>query len=601
MEFLRVESFHPLLEQRAIEYREAAPLTVYHLIDALPAAFFGLLGIWAAVVRRHWFLRFSVVCAFLLVCLLIPAYEVVLEFGIAIALILSGVWLARGRRHEPFRFSLESALLAMVVVAIGSAVVGKAPEFGWANWFNLCGTGGAIAIISLLCLWLVFGKTSLWRRLPLGLLAFLVFTVLYYFSSATHYLLIQPEWSFAWLERLWQQATAPEMMLFWGIGHCIPTSLLGFTTLCSVLVLARGSRWFTVLEGDLPSHSDRRTQAARLGLVALMLCLFSPLCYLFYRLMTPMPYPVVEMPADNGWDDFVAAGNTSDSENDYRNALQAAWKGTQAEAKAAIDHVLPALDRIELGMNRGKFLVDPVCAKEEKLAVIRACYCLQAHFFYAERFGTPKDLITQLAKKLHFIMLVNKDAGLEGRIRYHVEIHTRLALIRMMACFNTNQCQQIAELLCQYDNERGSLKNRLYYQRLADENCGWLKHVQLLMQEWSGEDPYADDSQQYLNNVRHTRMLIVQFALQRYFLDNQRLPENLTELVPDYLPMIPVDPHTNKPLHYQHLWGGYALSTLDENAKDQALVTGPAAPYLWQRLQESWQCFRATVLQMKRD
>ncbi len=104
-------------------------MTVYHLIDALPAAFFGLLGIWAAVVRRHWFLRFTVVCVFLLVCLLIPAYEVVIEFGIAITLIMAGVWISRGFQRERFRFSLESALLAMVVVAIGSAVVAKVPEF----------------------------------------------------------------------------------------------------------------------------------------------------------------------------------------------------------------------------------------------------------------------------------------------------------------------------------------------------------------------------------------------------------------------------------------------------------------------------------------
>ncbi len=104
-------------------------MTVYHLIDALPAAFFGLLGIWAAVVRRHWFLRFAVVCVFLLVCLLIPAYEVVIDFGIAIALIMAGVSVARGFQRERFRFSLESALLAMVVVAIGSAVITKSPDF----------------------------------------------------------------------------------------------------------------------------------------------------------------------------------------------------------------------------------------------------------------------------------------------------------------------------------------------------------------------------------------------------------------------------------------------------------------------------------------
>jgi len=247
-------------------------LTAYHLIDALPAAFFGLLGIWAAVVRRHWFLRFSVVSVFLLVCLLIPAYEVVIEFGIAIALIMAGVWVARGRWHESFRFSLESAMLVMVVVAIGSAVIAKAPEFGGSDWLNLFCIGSAVALASLLSLWLVFGETRLSRRLPLGLLGFLAFTTLYYFCSATHHLLIQPEWSTAWVESLWQRASDPNVFS-WGLGHCVPTSLLGFTTLCSVLVLARGSRWFSVSDDDLPQPSNKRTLAARLGLVTLMLCL----------------------------------------------------------------------------------------------------------------------------------------------------------------------------------------------------------------------------------------------------------------------------------------------------------------------------------------
>ncbi len=542
------------------------------------------------------------ICGCLRLSVGLPAdsrYEVVIEFGIAIGLIMAGVWISLGFQRERFRFSLETALLAMVVVAISSAVIGKAPELGWADWLSLFSIGGAIAIVSLLSLWLVFGQARLSHRLPLGLLGFLVFTALYYSSSATHYLLIQPEWSFAWLERLWERATDPKM-LSWGLGHCILTSLLGFTTLCTVLALARGSRWFTVADDNLLQPSNKRTLAARLGLVAMMLCLFSPLCYLFFRLMTPTPYPpVVEMPVDNGWDDLVAAGNLREDENDYSVVWRTASIGTSAEASAAIARVLPTLDRIDLGMSRSNFTADPLQAEKDGWPICRACYCLQAKCFYAERFGKPQDQLTAIKKLLHFGALVNKNPGIDWKTENHVVVNAHWTLKKFMANFDANQCQQIVELQYKYDSKRGSLENRLYYQRLADENHGWLRHVQLLTQEWSGEDPYAWDSQQYLSNIRHTRMLIVQFALQRYFLDNQRLPENLAELVPDYLPAILIDPHTNKPFHYQHLWGGYALSTLDENAEDRALVTGPAAPYLWQRLQESWQGFRATVLRMR--
>jgi len=575
-------------------------LTVYHLIDALPAAFFGLLGIWAAVVRRHWFLRFAVVCLFLLVCLLIPAYEVVIEFGIAIGLITLGVWLSRER--QPWRFSLESALLAMVVVSVGSAVIAKAPEFSWQDWLNLFSIGGAVAIASLLSLWLVFGRASLWRRLPIGLLGFLVFTALYYFSSATRHLLLNPEWSYDWLERLWHRAIEPDV-LSWGLRHCIPTSLLGLTTLCSVLFLARGSGWFAVSEGDLSQPSNKRTLAARLGLVALMLCLFSPLCYLFYRLMTPEQYPVVEMPAENGWDDLVAAGKMRVI--DLASVLQAARTGTAEESRAVIKIVSPMLDRIDQGLKRTDFQIaranDPLQYLDNFVAIRISYDCLLALFFIAERFETPEDQIIELTRILRFGTLLNKDNSIEWRTGMELEIDIRLVLKRVMTGFNSNQCQQIVALLHKYDVERVSLEHCLYYERISSENNGWLNHTRLLLEEWSGKEPYAWQRRLYLNNVRHTRMLIAQFALQRYFLDNHRLPETLTELVPEYLPTILVDPHTNKPFHYQHLWGGYALSTLDEDTEDRALVTGPAAPYLRQRLQESWQGFRATFLRMQRE
>jgi len=576
-------------------------LTVYHLIDALPAAFFGLLGIWAAVVRRHWFLRFSVVCAFLLVCLLIPAYDVVIYFGIAISLIMAGVWLVRWRRHKSVRFSLESALLAMVVVAIGSAVIAKAPEFGWQDWLNLFSIGGAVALISLLCLWLVFGQASLTRRLPVSLLGFLVFTALYYFCSATHHLLLQPEWSYAWAESLWEWASNP-VMLSWGLGHCVPTSLLGFSTLCLALVLARGSRWFTLANAEQSKPLSKRNFVARFGLVALMLCIFLPMCYLFYRLMTPMPYPVVEMPVDNGWDDLVAAGGLSNF--DYVGVEQSLRNGAAAEAREAMQQIIPVLDRIDQGLSRTNFQMgrydDAHQAERDSLSIGQAFTCLLAKCYYAERFESLSEQISEWSKLLRFGACFNEDVKFDWWIDNSAEILFRRALKRIMVRFNSIQCQQIVTLLQQYDDERGSLENRLYYQRLADENLGWLGHLQLLLQEWSGEDPYEWQRQQYLNSVRHTRMLIAQFALQKYFLDNNRLPENLSELVPDYLPVIPVDPHTDKPLHYQHLWGGYALSTLDKNAKDRVLVTGPAAPYFWQRLQKSWQSFQKAIAALPR-
>jgi hypothetical protein len=62
-------------------------VNAYQIVDALCASFFALLGIWAAVVRRRWILRFALVTAVLLSTLLAPAYEVALEFATQISII----------------------------------------------------------------------------------------------------------------------------------------------------------------------------------------------------------------------------------------------------------------------------------------------------------------------------------------------------------------------------------------------------------------------------------------------------------------------------------------------------------------------------------
>jgi hypothetical protein len=136
-------------------------MNAYHVIDAFSQSFFALLAIWAAVDRRHWFVRFVVVSGALLAALLIPAYEVVIEFGLQMTIIMTVVWLARGEHHWPPRLSLETALLAMVVVAVVAAVVAHTPNLHPAVWAFMLNVGISTAYVGLLALWVVFGRAPL--------------------------------------------------------------------------------------------------------------------------------------------------------------------------------------------------------------------------------------------------------------------------------------------------------------------------------------------------------------------------------------------------------------------------------------------------------
>jgi len=580
-------------------------LNVYHLIDALPAAFFGLLGIWAAVVRRHWFLRFAVVCAFLLVLLLVPAFEIVIDFGIAMALIMLGVELSRERQESRWRFSLETALLAMVVVAVASAVVAKAPEFGWQGWLNRFAVGGAVAIASLLNLWIVYGRARWWIRVLLGLLGVTLFALLFYFSSATRHILLRPEWSVDWLGRLWTRATEPSVFE-WGRSHVVPICLLGFSVICTALLMARHSRWFAAVDTKQSLTIGKTTQGARLGLITMMLGIFVPLCYVLYRLMTPTPYPVVKMPAENGYDDFLGAAKTLDA-NFYQNYLNVESKST-AELKLTLDKIAAPLKQINLSLEKEVFLISldrshRVDQREEEFtAVWNAVSALFLRAEYIERTQPNRERLQAAYQLLKLSRGFTVNVGFNEF--WGTDIWAENVAIRViesiLADLNARECVEVVGQLLTHEAKRGRLKNRLQYERLAGENDDWQSHIRLLLCEWAGESLFASDIKSFNDHLLWLRLRTTQVALQAFFLEHGAVPETLDELVPRYLPSVPIDPFTERAIDYQNFWGGYAIASSIEG-QSKRIVTGPAAPYLWQRLQESWQGILDTIAELQRN
>ena len=122
-------------------------INAYHVTDTVPAVLFGMFALWAATSTRHWSVRTAVVAAALLVTLLIPAFEVAIEFGIECLLVVAGLAIWRRRRRSiesaepvplrrPFRLrpSLESLMLFVVVAAVTTAVATRVPRLGLDQW-----------------------------------------------------------------------------------------------------------------------------------------------------------------------------------------------------------------------------------------------------------------------------------------------------------------------------------------------------------------------------------------------------------------------------------------------------------------------------------
>lgn len=65
-----------------------------------------------------------------------------------------------------------------------------------------------------------------------------------------------------------------------------------------------------------------------------------------------------------------------------------------------------------------------------------------------------------------------------------------------------------------------------------------------------------------------TRLAIAALAIERFRLAREHLPENLNELVPQFLSAVPVDPFDGQPLRYHRLTKGYVIYSVGRDGHD---------------------------------
>lgn len=73
-------------------------------------------------------------------------------------------------------------------------------------------------------------------------------------------------------------------------------------------------------------------------------------------------------------------------------------------------------------------------------------------------------------------------------------------------------------------------------------------------------------------------LLVAELALHEHVLEHGRAPDTLAELVPRYLPAIPIDPYSGQPLVYRQRGDGYVLYSVGANGIDDGEGT-QRAPY----------------------
>lgn len=530
--------------------------TAFNIIDAVSASFFALLGVWAAVGRRHWFLRFAAIAGVLSTALLFHAYELVILFGLQMTLVAGGVWLARGRHNWRPRWSLETALLLMVVVAAGAAIAAKAPDFTLAHWLQMAGSGIAAAYAGLLSLWLIFGKARRWVRVVGLFVAVAVFLVLFHLGSALQYA-ASPGRSY----RKWQDAFAAyyqwQYIGTW-LAWSLPTVALTLAILFPALLLGRASRWFSIEPPDSREPLRRGAIAARATLTALLLILAVPLFYISYRLATPPEAPEVKLPVPNGYDDFIAAGKLAPANiSQYiRPVLQRSL--TPEKHQELFDQLHQLSKRVEIGLSKECQVPDPyqvqnlAVYERDLIAIHDADTALWLRRLFLQEYGSAGDFVKACLLEMRFAEECVRGAGIEASESQSIS-RCFNGLTRVLGNLDAGACRSLARELAEFDASREPFAKKAAVQWIIDQRRDWQTHLRLMLTEWSGDDPYHRDPRSdywRLREIAELRLLTVLVALQAFVLEHGQPPDSIEELVPSYLTAIPLDPLGTGPLRY---------------------------------------------------
>jgi hypothetical protein len=577
-----------------------------HFVDAATTSFIASVGIGAAVVRRHWFLRAAVVGGVLALGLLIPAYEVVLEFAIQVAVISAGVALWRGATLRRMRISLKTILLAMVVAAVVAAVVGASPTVAWDTWTRIVFLGLTLGCMSLLSLWIACGRPSLRTRLVVGALGLVVFIAIFHFGIAlrdTYYASQRGNDGWSYFVNCYR----PDFLAGWLI-RVAPGIVLGVITFTLMLMFARGSGWFTKHGGadDLASSGPLVKALCRVCLCGGFGTIAAANFFLLYKLCTPPPRLPENIPADNGYDDFLAAGKHKGA--DFSQIYSSDWRSwSDQELDRMVIEAQPAYDLIDRALTKECWATsgysDDAQATLDRTALINVTRALLIRLEQLRRQDQWKQIAAQSCNLLTVGHNSSRGARSDYALDYDLEElaadHLRLAL----GALSSSECKELVAHLFELDQLREPMTVKVARSRQYMNSASWQARMQSLVREWNGQgDLYYSRLRDQLilasSMEAKLKLAIIAAALQAYWLDHDALPDSLAALVPEYLSAVPLDPFNQRPLRYKRGQGIYRVYSVERNGQDDGgvhFVGGqigdlvfygphlPPVPYRWKR------------------
>jgi hypothetical protein len=550
---------------------------LYYLVDALPALLGSIATLWAVCSPRHWFVRSSFLAALLLLFLLIPAYELLVAGCMQIAIIMGGINVWRKRRdpvstatstEQHWRISLRNLLLFTVLAAVAMAVLASFPKFTWSHWLHWVGPGFGAGCVTLFAVWLACSK----KRLLVRWFAAIGFVFL---AAATETFVQVLSWATGYWTNFSAEVIpalyAPDTLKWAGqvILYYAPVNAIGLGLMWLWIHLFARAGWFDPF-GEGKPDDERPTTTSRslhrVAWIALTMAIAVLPVTLLVKLAMPKPQLARSEIEPQYYEDLEAAAALV-SDTDLRS-LELSLKVKDESLGTEISKHANAMERMRVGFHKGK---GPYPQTDKAFRTYYVLYYLcRANSEIADRLKDPARIVDSrldMASLGHVHLWgtgAREAGGLAG-----VDLWAAEDIWRIRSDLTPALRETTLATLGAYETDRPSWDALLSIQRIEDINAGWLSHLHVILDDWLGNERYAQQRVEYHTNRTKIRLILLDLALLSYQETNGRLPDSLEELVPGVLKELPADPYADGPLKFRRTGDGYALYSVGPNKIDE--------------------------------
>jgi hypothetical protein len=209
--------------------------------------------------------------------------------------------------------------------------------------------------------------------------------------------------------------------------------------------------------------------------------------------------------------------------------------------------------------------------EDQELAVLYLRIAVDAQAELARRRASLPMKRTAYRDMLRLEHAENRHAGITQYSQFgNFELKAVNGLWECRSQLSAKECLDLAKLLLALDQSRDSWEAKCDHQRLIDANANWESHLRVILDDWSGQNPYEWTKSEHFKLLIQLRILAIDLAIRAYQLDEGPLPATLRQLVPKYLDAIPTDPYGNAPLRYRVTKGGHTIYSVGPDGDDDA-------------------------------